>query len=155
MNSARGRSYTKSAGQWKIMLVDRCICPGGRAAIEVDNASRRARAAQERLRRPAESLREKALKRKTFATPAVVVSVVRVPDLEKGACRTAWGLKIADRMLDRPSAQATQQHRDMCSYCPVLLRCEEYVLAAEKPAGSWAGVWAGMSPRERRERRAS
>lgn len=71
------------------------------------------------------------------------------PNLRGAACMRPGAADMTGRPVPA---------RRVCSTCPlsVFERCREWVLTAEQPAGSLAGVYAGMSPEERielRERR--
>ena len=54
--------------------------------------------------------------------------------------------------FDRGHAAAA---RRICRGCPVLNECRHYCdeLESTQPFAHWAGVWAGETPKERRQRR--
>jgi transcription factor WhiB len=69
-----------------------------------------------------------------------------VPDLADGACRTPAGLAV----LDRGGNAAARQ---LCATCPFATKykCANWALSEELPAGSWGGVYGGMTPLERKK----
>lgn len=78
------------------------------------------------------------------------------PDWTNAACRTPAGREASDRAYDAISATAFSERmrvemKAWCHVCPLMTKCREWVLAEERPAGSWGGVWGGLDPRERHE----
>ena len=68
--------------------------------------------------------------------------------LRFGACMGAAGIMIMDayRAGRRGSADSA---RALCRSCSVIEICGDWILRAEKPAGSWGGVYAAMTPADR------
>ncbi len=59
-------------------------------------------------------------------------------------------LKIVDAAFEGKAGYSGMQ--EICRDCPLRTgACLNYVAEQEKPAGSWGGVWAGMTPRERQK----
>ena len=145
LNSARGRSYTRVSGQWVIRKVAPCVCPGARHAVAVDNAGRRRRMI---------AAAEIPATQKVSASKALywVPDGVTMPDLSAGACTSMLGRRIMDIAIDGPGSAGVRQAKALCAACPLReSKCRPYILAAEQPAGSWRGVWAGMTQSERRK----
>lgn len=75
--------------------------------------------------------------------------------LDNGRCRRSDGLIAMDDYISAPqNAGNTQRAREVCYACPVMRQCEEYIRLAEPRAGEWAGMYAAMTPRDRKERAA-
>jgi hypothetical protein len=58
-----------------------------------------------------------------------------------------------EKYIDAPNTSGEiLAARDICAACPITTRraCAGWVLANESPPGSWYGMYAGMTPRERR-----
>ncbi len=79
------------------------------------------------------------------------ISARSYPDFTGGACLTPDGQKIAlagmnaessiKGIKDRAGAKA------LCDTCPIRDSiCRPWVLAQERPRGSWGGVWGGLDP---------
>lgn len=72
------------------------------------------------------------------------------PDLSGGACRSARGVMTMDAYADFPNTHSSVANaRELCDSCPVHEACERWIQQAEQPAGSWHGMFAGRTPRER------
>lgn len=76
------------------------------------------------------------------------------PNWKHAACNTDVGRKLSDRAYDAVSSTdfAERQRlamRILCSGCPIETVCRGWVLAEERPAGSWGGVWGGLDPAQR------
>lgn len=71
-----------------------------------------------------------------------------MPDLAEGSCRSMLGQKNADLGMNTSVSSFgiadRARAKDQCWSCPVVKVCQRYVLAGEKPAGSWGGVWGGL-----------
>lgn len=152
LNAARGVTYIRATGRSRRQVVAKCICPGGQRAIKRDNEARRLRTITANERNGSTRAHHV---HKREAAGEYVPAGVRMPDLSGGACQTPLGRTTLDAALSLNGGagkKAVQAAKDLCSFCPVAVaaKCERYVLAAEQPAGSWAGVWAGMSQSDRR-----
>lgn len=74
------------------------------------------------------------------------------PNLLRGACVKPEGRLIMDQLMSRPASGTTKAARDLCSRCPVRRECREWARTQEKPVGSWAGMYGGLTASERRHR---
>lgn len=127
MNASRGKNND-----------GRCICPRG---VHLLKASARGWEAN-RIRKPR-------LRAQSKIVPP------DMPDLSTGACSTDEYRQIArDGQNDATylgAVGARDAARAVClQHCPVQLQCRDYILAAERPAGSWGGVWGGLDVDERK-----
>lgn len=50
-----------------------------------------------------------------------------------------------------PRQDATEKATAICGDCPVRLRCLDYVMRAETTQWARYGIWAGLTPEQRRE----
>jgi len=107
-----------------------CICPHGKALIG------------QRMQR----MQAKLVK---IGKPMKIEGVQ--PKMEDPHCQgSPLLLKIVDAAYDGPSGYPAMQK--ICRGCPLSQEaCLQYVATQEKPAGSWGGVWAGMTPRQRQK----
>ena len=132
----------------------RCTCPRAVLLVAAENLRRRMEGyGKMPQKRKPQGGREPRSRAGAQITGAWVPQGVRVPDLSEGLCRQPFGMKIVDKVLTLnggAGSKAVQEHRDLCSSCPVLDRCKDYITKAEVPAGSWHGVWGGMSQGDRR-----
>lgn len=71
-------------------------------------------------------------------------------DLWRGSCLDPVGVKIMDYYLAGRSG-GVEMARRMCNSCPVIAECGAWVARAEKPAGKWDGMYAAMTPSERKQ----
>lgn len=156
LNSGRGRIQRRNAANdWVTTRVTKCICPGAIFAIALDNAERRKRAVGERDRglRASRFQQGSGEVRKSRAG-AWVPDGVKMPNFENAACRNLLGRRIMDNVINSSggsNTRAVKQAKGLCAICPIReTLCGPYILAAEKPTGSWYGVWAGMTQAERR-----
>ena len=72
-----------------------------------------------------------------------------------GSCRSDTGRHIMDRFFDAPmgdKSTAKDKARRLCGGCSVLAECDEWITRAEYPAGAWHGMFAALTPLERRRR---
>lgn len=124
----------------------RCICP---YAVELLKAHRA------RRREHYKDTRGKGQDRPgRIAVPPSSIRIRDTPDmttLADGACKTFEGMVLMDDYLDAPGNQkALDRARAVCvKLCDVLDECTAWVRAAEQPAGSWQGMIAGLTRRER------
>ena len=142
LSAARGRAYTRTVEGALARRADvpKCICPGAIRAINYDNAMRRERAANGNVQRQHEG-----------RLGAWVPMGVRMPDMSDGTCASEFGRRIMDDVIDGRGTRGVAAAKDLCSFCPIkYTKCGPYVRKAEQPAGSWAGVWAGMTPNDRK-----
>jgi hypothetical protein len=72
---------------------------------------------------------------------------VSMGNMSMAACRTKSNRDIVDAAFDGQAGYSPM--KKICDGCPIVEGCRAYVSAAESPAGSWGGVWGGMTPRER------
>jgi len=74
-------------------------------------------------------------------------------ELIGGACRTPQGVAIMDKYMDAPMGDksvASKNARSLCRRCQVLAACEAWIMRAESSPGAWHGMYAGMTPKERK-----
>lgn len=112
----------------------RCVCP---------------KAMQEREKEKQRRARVRARKRQKMKIRTINN---RVPDVNfsRGACRTVEGLIIMDDYFENPGTNRyIDAARKLCDHCPIRRECGEWVAVAEQPAGSWEGMIAGWTPRQR------
>lgn len=131
INAGRGRY-----GQPK------CTCAAGVAAYEDYKA--RSRGQRNPFRGPSHQL----------APPTDLPMI----DMSRGACVRPGNREIAQAAQPPDGEQgacvpsgALARAKQLCDTCPILNECADYILKAERPAGSWGGVWGGQSPVERRK----
>jgi Transcription factor WhiB len=121
----------------------KCVCPGGAAMIERERVYQSGRPARRIL---IDSPLRAPQYEQNYKTSGAV------PDLSKGSCRKPWGRPLLDAAAAvQYRGDATRSAQFMCSRCPVRKRCGEWVAQAEDPAGSWGGIYAGMTPHQRRD----
>jgi len=143
LNAARGRSRGSDY---------KCTCPHARHLF-----AGRAEYDRQRSRlRPTES------KNKYRAPLAYSITM---PDMSRGACALPeYRAIFHDASLEpengAPADERVRMHearpkaKRICDErCPIRDECAVYVLTNERPRGSWGGVWGGMTPNDRRERR--
>lgn len=119
-----------------------CICPG---AVELHRRDLQRRSRGQRRPKPITTAR---------------VGVTSKPgrprvDLSGGTCQTPYGAALVRHYQETAGARQTNVRkaiRFMCRRCKVAEACRDYVETYEDPAGSWGGVWAGLTPHERRKR---
>lgn len=145
----------------------RCICP---RAVELKRRQNRTRAAMARL-----AIEKELLMRWVIQNPAPLLKRERRIEartkqqqplggrpagaLVLGRCASPEGRALMDQIVDTPGG-GTSDHRmrrfrmQMCDRCPFAAKqaCAQYVTENEWPAGSWLGMYAGMSPGQRRAR---
>lgn len=116
----------------------RCICP---RALDVfrERADKRNRVRKREGRPP-----------RAEKQSGIVKVEQRAPDLSTGTCTKPRFREVMDDAIGTVLESKLQVARDVCSYCPVEQACKTWVIGQEKPAGSWGGVWGGLSVRERR-----
>lgn len=119
-----------------------CVCAH---AVEVLAADKRKRA--EANRRP-----DIDRGRNTAEKRAASRAIANMPDsMRQGGCVKPYGVKTMDRYQDRPNDGATvAEAKALCDSCPAWDDCLMYIRNAERPAGTWHGMYAGMTPAERR-----
>jgi hypothetical protein len=155
---AEKHNTLRAAEGWKAgrRSQDRCVCPRA-AAIWVAflEERRKKQAADYHRKKPAD-------KKDVFrGTPVYVQNVkqgVDVPNLQEAPCRTDEGRFVMDNASESRQAGWRNQAVELCLGCKVMVKCAEWVLAAEDPPGSWGGVYAAMTTGDRRreaERRGS
>ncbi len=120
----------------------RCMCPRALVLLEEYKANGALKAGK----------RLPGSRRKSgphLSVPIYMSNIVGVgmPDLLGGLCQREAGQRLAAAAVD---GRRVQEMKDLCTFCPVRQKCEEWVLADETPAGSWGGVYAGMSVADRR-----
>lgn len=72
------------------------------------------------------------------------------PDWRNAVCRQPWALPYVDAAFDGKGQLPKMQMVNICEgYCPLRKVCRAWVLAEESPAGSWGGVWGGLTPDDR------
>jgi hypothetical protein len=120
----------------------RCVCPRGldlyRERQESQGLYRKRK--KERLRAEGKPI--------TPPRPGLPRGEITIPmpDLSAGRCRKKWNISTVDAaIMGNAGVPAMKQ---LCEDCPVLDECRDYVIAAERPQGSWGGVWGGLAPRE-------
>lgn len=143
----------------------RCICPRALACVEEYNKKRRA---ETTANLPA-GMAPRSNGQHTLTWATVDAQIHRaeyyrnitpatVPDLSRGACRTEWGLKVADKAAScttnaaEVETAAVRRAKEMCLNCPVMVKCLEDVTRRETPAGRWGGVLGGLSAYERAQK---
>lgn len=105
---------------------------------------------------PARQLAESERRRRMAILNALAAAprpAVEPPDFTEAACRTPRGVMIMDAYMDAPQSEGSvAAARGVCEACPLNATCRAWVIADERPAGSWGGMYAGMTPRNRRDR---
>lgn len=134
----------------------RCICPRG-LEMKRRQYSRRPRPGQ---------LAEELLLYRWRKSQRAVEEVRSVPfvhtrrgaisppeEIRRGACRTREGMRLMDQLLDVKGRKQSAEWRlkALCDTCPLVAKeaCARWVREAEAPAGSWQGVYAGLTQKER------
>jgi len=130
-------------------LESRCICPRG-----LYMAQRRKEGRETSRMRHIEQERAKDRERRR-TVPEYVLNVggKSAPDLTGARCRTERGRLLLDEAFksnDQRTPGALDVARSVCDSCPVRLPCGEWALRDEKPAGSWGGMYGGMTASQRR-----
>lgn len=129
---------TTNAGRGRPGGFPRCICPRALFLVaefaERDNGERR---------------------RKRNGTEINKAAITGLPDMSQGACTTDEYREVARAGQTEDANLGAKLAREnavaVCAYrCPIIMRCRSYILTAEKPAGSWGGVWGGLEPDDRR-----
>lgn len=140
----------------------RCICPRALALAEARVIGQREKRAQRRLSPVVPGRHES-----TWA--AVDAQIYRaeyyrnitpatVPDLSKGLCRWPSGMKVMDAAAgvtaksEERNWATVRAAKALCHGCPVRQECLADVTRRETPAGSWGGVFGGLSAHERLQR---
>jgi hypothetical protein len=138
LSAAKGR-YCISRGK-SVSGCPKCVCPRAAWWLTRENEQRRT------------SERERGVNRNNIRVPSFISNTLSqgMPDLGRGLCRTPEGREVIDEAEGKqPNSAAVERARDMCSFCPVMEKCRDWVTRDEKPAGSWGLMYAGMTPRER------
>lgn len=76
-------------------------------------------------------------------------TLVRPPNFLGAACQQPWAAETVDRSFSLHGGTVAIGNREemrtkVCATCPLIRECATWVLAAERPAGSWGGVYGGM-----------
>ncbi len=120
----------------------KCVCDRALELLEIDRKNRR-----EANRRPTVEM----IYSKAGRAPATR-SIADTPEsMRNGACTTPDGFWVMDAYQDRPNEAAIAEHaRALCFSCPAKGDCLQYIVDVEQPPGTWAGMYAGLSPAQRR-----
>jgi hypothetical protein len=150
LSAGRGRNPRTRAE-----IHTRCICPRTLVLVLADNVKARVR----RLNRKelAASAPVTVRRKPLPPTPAYLSNVkkVEIPDLMAGLCRTRIGQQIMDLASEVETGSLAlfrkQAAKAMCEEeCPVYAACLAWITSGtEQPAGSWGGIYAGMTATER------
>lgn len=148
-NGARGRTETGFR---------KCICERAQELLAEFKANRR-RQYGERIEsgtgsvvaaRDARTARQELLGAAVAAMPP---RSVPAPDFTDAACRTPAGVVAMDDYVDAPQTEKSRlAAQAVCAGCRLAEACEQWILDDERPAGSWGGIYASMTPRARVER---
>lgn len=132
VSAATGKSYPKSD--------PKCICPHAVDLLAAWRADAPARRQMNNTLRLSER------------RPEPIASMKGYPDFTGAVCATPRGqIAALGGMSVDPSVRGMNRRdraRALCDTgpCPVRDACRAWVLAQEKPAGSWGGVWGGLDP---------
>ena len=164
LNAARGVKSKSSSGRRingrQVSGFPPCICDH---AVELNKAFMTKRRARYGARKSAPADPAKVLanaertRRNAILNNLAAMSATRrgveTPDLAAGECRTLRGMVTMDNYVDWPQSEGrVGAARGVCGACRLSVACEAWVIAAEQPAGSWGGMYAGMTPQNRRDR---
>lgn len=160
LNAARGvRSYSNKFQHRQVTGFPKCVCD---RAVQLNDAflARRRAMHGRRLetftpeRTVTES--ERARRAELLTTLAEMPRpAVPTPDFvgAGAACATEAGIVAMDNYIDSPKTPwAVDMARRLCNdKCPIKDACGAWVIASERYAGSWGGMYAGLTPRERQD----
>lgn len=74
--------------------------------------------------------------------------------MEKAAC-TAYPPDWWHTELRGPRQDETEAAKQVCASCPVAVNCLDYAMRTETNDWGRYGIWAGLTPEQRRELNAS
>lgn len=139
VRAGEGRSGHKNA----VVSHPKCVCPYTLQLMEKERARRSAQAAE----------RSESVGTRAYLSN-VAVPVSKWPDLSGGNCTKAWGIATMDAYDEAPNqGERRERAKAMCVTCPLLAECGAWITAAESPAGSWGGIYAGQTSSERANRK--
>lgn len=162
LNAARGVKSKSSTSRrnhgCQVSGFPPCICDH---AVELNKAYMARRRERYGKRKdapvdPARQLAESERRRRAALLNALAAaprSAVEPPDFTDAECRTPRGVVTMDAYMDAPQSEGSvAAARAVCKACPLNAACRAWVIAGERPAGSWGGMYAGMTPQNRRDR---
>lgn len=137
----------------------RCICPHGIDLWQAD--LKRERDRKKALRfgispkphtRTVNTLKP-AVKPSYLSNMAEGVRPPEMPTGERVPCRWPSNRAVVDRAIAATRGPAVRAAQMLCEQCPLASKqeCLRWITDAEKPAGSWGGVYAGMTGAQRRQ----
>ena len=128
----------------------KCICPRAVAIKAASDAAKRARAA---ANRPTGEQRSATRARgPEYINNMSQVPAAAMPDFSKGRCTKPGGKGLMDAAaIPGPGqGQRIKAAKWMClKACVVRAECLAWIDKAEVPAGSWGGIYAGLTAKER------
>lgn len=161
LNAARGVKSKSSTSRrnagCQVSGFPPCICDRAVELNEIFKAKRRERYGKRKDAPvdPARKLAETERKRRAAILNMLAAAprpTVEPPDFTKAECRTPWGVMAMDGYVDSPQSDGRMTAaRGVCKVCPLNTTCRTWVIAEERPAGSWGGMYAGMTPQNRRD----
>lgn len=148
------RQHNSSHAAKGSSVAERCDCPRAqvlRAEYLEELKNKRAIAAIAAGRVPASRLpkREPVDSSPVFEPRSPEPTSVRPPNFLGAACQQPEVAEIVERSFSLYGGAGGIERREemrkkVCGTCPLIRECAEWVLAAEKPAGSWGGMYGGM-----------
>lgn len=140
----------------------RCICPRGMDLAKQERRDRKQREREPslapRVRRYAGDGTNRVVSGNPWASVEGAAYMnndtrrVEAPDHSRGLCTsTASGRVAAMLVFDQPGSASGARMRRICDNCPIRPECQRWVLSNETPAGSWGGMYGGLSVSERQK----
>ncbi len=162
LRAARGHVLTGSK-----YSREKCVCPRAIALNREYLARQSYRSSQIRLGLAMPDGRQSGIREAMTGMPpnrgggrqsGIAAVLADMPDLHGGLC---VGDADAIRVFDAASAsldegsQAISRAKQICAGCPLKQReaCGEWAMKGERTPGDWGGVYGGMSPRDRIQKR--
>lgn len=159
LTAGRGRVPTGRRGGE--LIGEKCVCPRALELVEETNEKARKRRRGELPKvapqKPADA-RVKIGRPVGTYLPGYVSNSKGGPAVMldgQGLCHTPNGRDIADKVISaaEPRGHWLKLHRSMCDACPVQRLCLDWAQRNEEPAGSWDGMYGGLTQRERSQQR--
>lgn len=136
----------------------RCICPRGIDLWQADLKRERERKQALKHGISPKPHTRKVNTLKSGVLPSYLTNIgqnVRPPEMPTGEripCRWPSNRAVVDRAIAATRGPAVRAAQALCEQCPIASKqeCLRWITDAEEPAGSWGGVYAGLTAADRK-----